>query len=82
MIEFPAYASALACYRSPEYQANIKVRQPHSTVDMIIVEGYDGPQPQLLLPTIAAPVYRWFTKGFDTLDLKEAKALLDELRAV
>ena len=26
-----------------------------------------------------APVYGWFTGGFDTLDLKEAKALLDEL---
>jgi class 3 adenylate cyclase/predicted ATPase len=26
-----------------------------------------------------APVYRWFTEGFDTQDLKEAKALLDEL---
>jgi hypothetical protein len=24
-------------------------------------------------------VYGWFTEGFDTLDLKEAKALLDEL---
>jgi predicted ATPase len=26
-----------------------------------------------------APVYGWFTEGFDTLDLKEAKSLLDEL---
>ena len=26
-----------------------------------------------------APVYGWFTEGFDTADLKEAKALLDEL---
>ncbi len=26
-----------------------------------------------------APLYHWFTEGFDTLDLKEAKALLDEL---
>ena len=31
VIEFPDYAAALACYRSPEYQANIKVRQPHAT---------------------------------------------------
>jgi predicted ATPase len=29
---------------------------------------------------LLAPVYGWFTEGFDTLDLKEAKALLDELR--
>ena len=28
---------------------------------------------------LLAPVYGWFTKGFDTLDLKQAKALLDEL---
>jgi len=45
VIEFPDYASALACYRSPEYQANIKVRLPHSTADVVIIEGYDGPQP-------------------------------------
>ena len=30
---------------------------------------------------LLAPVYRWFTEGFDTLDLKQAKALLDELAA-
>jgi uncharacterized protein (DUF1330 family) len=45
VIEFPDYATALACYNSPEYQANIKVRQPHSSLDIIIIEGYDGPQP-------------------------------------
>ena len=28
---------------------------------------------------LVAPVYGWFTEGFDTLDLKEAKALLGEL---
>jgi class 3 adenylate cyclase len=30
---------------------------------------------------LLAPVYGWFTEGFNTLDLKEAKALLDELHA-
>jgi predicted ATPase len=30
---------------------------------------------------LLAPVYGWFTEGFDTLDLKEAKVLLDELNA-
>jgi predicted ATPase len=29
---------------------------------------------------LLAPMYGWFTEGFDTLDLKEAKGLLDELR--
>ena len=28
---------------------------------------------------LLAPVYGWFTEGFDTLDLREAKAMLDEL---
>jgi predicted ATPase len=28
---------------------------------------------------LLAPVYGWFTEGFDTLDLKEARALLNEL---
>jgi predicted ATPase len=28
---------------------------------------------------LLAPLYNWFTEGFDTLDLKEAKALLAEL---
>ena len=45
VIEFPDVETALACYHSPEYQANIKVREPHSIADIIIIEGYDGPQP-------------------------------------
>ena len=45
VIEFPDYAAARACYQSPEYQANVKVREPHASVDLVIVEGYDGPQP-------------------------------------
>jgi predicted ATPase len=28
---------------------------------------------------LLAPIYSWFTEGFDTADLQEAKALLDEL---
>jgi predicted ATPase len=30
---------------------------------------------------LLAPVYGWFTEGFETLDLKEARALLDELKS-
>ena len=29
--------------------------------------------------SVLAPVFGWFTEGFDTADLKEAKALLEEL---
>jgi uncharacterized protein (DUF1330 family) len=45
VIEFPDYQTAMACYQSPEYQANIKVRLPHAVADIVIIEGYDGPQP-------------------------------------
>jgi predicted ATPase len=34
-----------------------------------------------MLAIFLAPVYGWFTEGFDTLDLKQAKALLEELAA-
>jgi uncharacterized protein (DUF1330 family) len=45
VIEFPDYAAARACYDSPEYRENIKRRLPHSAIDLLIIEGYDGPQP-------------------------------------
>ena len=45
VIEFPDYATALACYESPEYQRLVAMRAPHSTADILVVEGYDGPQP-------------------------------------
>lgn len=45
VLEFPTYEAALECWRSPEYQAAIKLRQPVSTFDLVIIEGYDGAQP-------------------------------------
>ena len=45
VLEFKDYATALACYNSPEYQRAIALRTPHSAGDVIIIEGYAGPQP-------------------------------------
>jgi len=45
VIEFKDYVTALACYRSPEYAAAMTLRERVATADIIIVEGYDGPQP-------------------------------------
>jgi uncharacterized protein (DUF1330 family) len=45
VIEFPDYATALACHESEEYRAAAKIRDSASEVDLVIVEGYDGPQP-------------------------------------
>jgi uncharacterized protein (DUF1330 family) len=45
VLEFPSYQAALDCYNSPEYQRAIALRAPCSTADLMIIEGYDGPQP-------------------------------------
>ena len=45
VLEFADYETALACYHSPEYQAAIKLRTPHSAGDVMVIEGYDGAQP-------------------------------------
>lgn len=45
IVEFPSFQAALDCWHSPDYQAAIKLRVPASTIDLVIVEGYDGPQP-------------------------------------
>ena len=45
IIEFPSYAAALACYRSSSYQDAKKLRLAASDADVVVLEGYDGPQP-------------------------------------
>ena len=45
MIEFPSYQAAIDCWKSAGYQAAIKLRQDVSTIDLIVIEGYEGPQP-------------------------------------
>ncbi len=45
VIEFKDYESALACYRSAEYQKVIALRTAAADSDLIVLEGYDGPQP-------------------------------------
>ena len=45
VLEFKDYATALACYNSPEYQRLVALRAPHADGELVIIEGYDGPQP-------------------------------------
>jgi uncharacterized protein (DUF1330 family) len=45
VIEFPSYEQAIQCWHSAEYQTALRIREPVSTADLVIVEGYDGPQP-------------------------------------
>jgi predicted ATPase len=50
---------------------------PRATFARALAERSERSQAADLL----TPIYAWFTEGFDTPDLKEAKALLDELAA-
>ena len=45
VIEFKDYATALACYRSPEYAKAMDLRKGKAIADIVVIEGYDGPQP-------------------------------------
>ena len=59
-------------------------RKDHRQLPCRCAEALKGGRLHSLSRTRAellAPVNGWFTEGFDPLDLKEAKALLDELRA-
>jgi uncharacterized protein (DUF1330 family) len=48
VIEFPDYKAALECYRSSDYANAMALREGKSEMDLVIIEGYDGPQPTVL----------------------------------
>lgn len=45
VLEFKDVDTALACYQSPEYQRAFHMRKNAAVADIIIMAGYDGPQP-------------------------------------
>jgi uncharacterized protein (DUF1330 family) len=77
--EFPDYATALACYRSEEYQRAKPLRLQHSKCDFIVVEGYDGPQPvngAVRSPSSAASKKGYWIGQIDVTDMDGYKAYL------
>ena len=42
VLEFPSYEAALACYRSPDYQAAKALREGKGKVDLLVIEQYDS----------------------------------------
>jgi len=42
VLEFPSYEAALACYRSPGYQAAKALRLGKAEIDLIVIEGVEG----------------------------------------
>jgi uncharacterized protein (DUF1330 family) len=75
VVEFPDYASALACYQSDEYQTNKKIRDGLFGCRLCHCRGLRWPAAIAALSG-GDPGTRL---GFDTRDLKEAKALLADL---
>jgi uncharacterized protein (DUF1330 family) len=45
VIEFPSYEAALTCYHSPAYQKAKALRIGKGVGEILVIEGYDGPQP-------------------------------------
>jgi predicted ATPase len=67
------YCKALSIARDQE----AKMWELRAAVSLARLRRDQGRRTEAL--DLIAPVYRWFTEGFDTPDLKEAKGLLDEL---
>ena len=67
------FTTALAIARQQQAKS-WELRTATSYAQLILEQGRVRDAHDLL-----APVYAWFTEGFDTKDLKEAKALLDDL---
>jgi predicted ATPase len=67
------YRSALSIAREQE----AKLFELHAAVSLARLQGDQGRRVEAR--ALLAPVYAWFTEGFETADLERAKALLDEL---
>jgi class 3 adenylate cyclase/predicted ATPase len=67
------FATALEIARKQKAKS-WELRAAMSMARLLCAQGRRGPARDIL-----APVYGWFTQGFDTLDLRQAKILLDEL---
>src|SRR5262249_41637589 len=68
-----SFRTALAIARE-QGTRGYELRAATSLARLWLKQGRQGEARDLL-----APLYAWFTEGFDTADLKDAKALLDEL---
>ena len=68
-----SFGRALEIARKQKVKS-LELRAAMSMAQLLRTQGSNRPAHDVL-----APVYGWFTQGFDTLDLKQAKLLLDEL---
>jgi tetratricopeptide (TPR) repeat protein len=62
-----------------EVARNMDAKAPELQITMSLAQLLDKQGRRAEARTILADIYGWFTEGFDTADLKDAKALLDEM---
>jgi predicted ATPase len=60
-----------------EHRQSAKLWHLRAAISLARVWGDQGKRTEAR--DLLAPVYKWFTEGFDTADLQDAKALLDKL---
>lgn len=46
VLQFPSYQAALDCWHSEEYQAARAKQKDGAEMELLVIEGYDGPQPE------------------------------------
>jgi uncharacterized protein (DUF1330 family) len=63
VVEFKDQATALACYRSDEFQRAITFRRGAAKVDLLVIDGYDGPQPPIALEAVAETAAKGYWIG-------------------
>jgi uncharacterized protein (DUF1330 family) len=73
--EFNSYGEALAYYHGEDYSRAHPLREPHSVCDFLIVEGYDGPQPEPIgKPPAAGRLKAYWIAHIDVNDAEGYKA--------
>jgi uncharacterized protein (DUF1330 family) len=63
VLEFVDYGTALACYRSSEYQKAFALRRRAGETDLVVIAGYDGPQPAPFAQEAAGTAAKGFWVG-------------------
>jgi predicted ATPase len=72
-----AHPSALASEEDRQHDYSLRPRELRATTSLARLLERQGHRDEAR--TMLAAIYDWFTEGFDTADLKDAKALLEEL---
>ncbi len=76
-----AHSEAETCFRQAlDVARSQQAKSLELRAAMCLSRLWQQQEKQAKARELLGPIYGWFTEGFDTADLKEAKGLLDELK--